>query len=117
MKDPSSRITPAAFQILLSLADGQRHGYAIMQEVEQRTRGEVLLAPGTLYRSLHRLLQEGLVESHHSAEDASSADSRRRVYRITQKGVATARQETQRLQRLLASAAATSLLDPVGTDG
>jgi DNA-binding PadR family transcriptional regulator len=97
----------AAFHILLSLADGDRHGYAITQEVAARTGGDVRLGPGTLYRSIQRMLEQGLlVESRRRPADD---DSRRRYYRITPFGRAVARAEARRLSGLVALARAQGL--------
>ena len=97
----------AAFHILLSLADGDRHGYAITQEVAARTGGDVRLGPGTLYRSIQRMLEQGLlVESRRRPADD---DPRRRYYRITPFGRAVARAEARRLSGLVALARAQGL--------
>ena len=92
-------LSPAAHHILLSLLRGDLHGYAIMQEVERLTEGAMRLGPGTLYTTLPKLLDAGLVEesAHRDADD----DERRRYYRLTAGGRAAVREETQRLQRLV----------------
>lgn len=91
-------LPPAAFHILLSLSLGDRHGYGIMQDVEARTEGAVRLSAGTLYRTVQRLLEQGLI-----TEPRVSAvmDPRRRPYRITAFGRAVARAESQRLAQLV----------------
>jgi DNA-binding PadR family transcriptional regulator len=91
----------AAFHILLALADGDRHGYAIIQEVAARTGGTVKLSAGTLYRSIQRMLEQGLLEEVRQRPAPELDDERRRYYRITRFGMAVARAETDRLARLL----------------
>jgi DNA-binding PadR family transcriptional regulator len=97
----------AAFHILLSLADGDRHGYAITQEIASRTGGDVRLGPGTLYRSIQRMLEQGLVAEvrRRPADD----DPRRRYYRITPFGRVVARAEARRLSGLVELARAQGL--------
>ena len=97
-------MTPAVYQILLSLADTDRHGYGVMQEVEARTRGEVSLGPGTLYRSIKRLLKAGLIEGVQDPAEGGGDDDRRRVYRITPAGRNALQEEARRLERLVAHA-------------
>ncbi len=98
---PDARpLSPQVLHILIALADGERHGYAIMQEVEARTRGEVRLGPGTLYGAIRRLREDGLIE------ERPSDDERRRLYRLTKRGRAVARQEVERLESLYAAAKA-----------
>ena len=97
-------MTPAIYQILLSLADTDRHGYGIMQEVDGRTGGEVSLGPGTLYRSIKRLRAALLIESADAVGGDSNEDDRRRVYRITPEGRAALQAEARRLERLVAHA-------------
>ena len=101
--DPRSLLplTPLAFQVLLALADADRHGYAIIQEVASRTSGEVRLSAGTLYRSIQRMLEQGLIEELRVRPAPELDDERRRYYRITPFGKAVARAETQRLAELL----------------
>lgn len=91
----------ASFHILLSLAAGDRHGYAIIQDVGDRTAGEVKLGPGTLYRTLQKMLEGGLIEEVRDRSLASLGDPRRRPYQITALGQAVARAETARLARLV----------------
>ena len=79
-------LTPAVFHILLSLADGEKHGYGIMQEVADRTDGEMVMGPGTLYGTLKRTPEAGLVEESGERPDASSVDQRRRYCRLTSRG-------------------------------
>jgi DNA-binding PadR family transcriptional regulator len=103
-------LTPVAFEILLALADGERHGYSILQEVETRTGGAVALHAGTLYRALARLLESDLIEELNESPDPSNGDERRRYYRLTSRGVAVARAEVGRLEDQLAAARTRRLL-------
>lgn len=101
-------MTPAVYQILLSLADGDRHGYGIMQEVEERTDGEMRLGPGTLYRSIKRLRKACLIEG---SELIGEDDDRRRFYRITASGRKMLEDEARRLARLVAQAETKRVID------
>ena len=103
-------LTPAVFHILLALADEERHGYAIMQEVEGRTEGAVTLGPGTLYGSVKRLLAGGLIEESDDRPDPKMDDERRRYYRLTTFGRRVAQAEAARLASLLAQAQEKHLL-------
>jgi len=103
-------LTPVAFEILLALADGERHGYSIMREVEQRSAGRVTLHPGTLYRALARLLESGWIEELDERPDESSNDERRRYYQLTERGIAVARAEAERMESQLSAARARRLL-------
>jgi DNA-binding PadR family transcriptional regulator len=98
------------FQILLALADGERHGYAIMQEVERRSGGAVRLGPGTLYGSIKRMLAARLIEESDDRPTAKHDDERRRYYRITGLGKRVATAEAQRMERLVTTARAKRLL-------
>ena len=100
-------LTPAVFHILLSLAAGPRHGYAIMKEVGVHTDGELRLGPGKLYYSIQRMLEHGLIEEI-APKDTGK---KRRPYRITAAGRRLARAEAQRLQRSLRLAQARHLLE------
>ena len=93
-------LPPATFQILLALVDGERHGYAIMKEVAEQTDGAGRLGPGTLYGTLKRLLDAGLVDEAGARPDAETDDERRRYYRITTRGLTTARAEARRLEAM-----------------
>lgn len=97
-------LQPAAFHILVSLAGGDRHGYAIMQEVTERTSGTFRLHPGTLYTTIRRLLEQGLVEELAERPARGRDDERRRYYRLTKLGRAVARAEAARLERLVGMA-------------
>jgi DNA-binding PadR family transcriptional regulator len=105
-------VTPATFHILLTLADGERHGYAVMREVAERTAGAVRLGPGTLYGSLKRLLESGLVAEGAERADPELGDERRRYYRITDRGLAVARAEARRLEAMVRAARAKRLIGP-----
>ena len=94
-------LQPAAFHILMALADAERHGYAIIQEVAARTNGDVRLSAGTLYRSIQRMLEQGLLEEVRQRPAPELDDERRRYYRITPFGTAVARAEVQRLADLV----------------
>jgi DNA-binding PadR family transcriptional regulator len=102
-------LTPVAFEIMLALADGERHGYSILQEVETRSGGAVSLHAGTLYRALARLLESELLEELDSP-DPENDDERRRYYRLTSRGIAVARAEVGRLEGQLAAARSRRLL-------
>ena len=91
----------ATLHILMALAEEDRHGYAILQEVARRTRGEVRLGPGTLYRSIQRMLEQGLIVETDERPAPEEDDERRRYYRITPFGSAVARAEAQRLAELV----------------
>jgi len=93
-------LPPATFHILVALADGERHGYAIMQEVAARTGGDLRLSPGTLYRSIQRMLEQGLL-AELTGKPAKGDDERRRYYRLTPFGREVAQAETRRLAQLL----------------
>jgi DNA-binding PadR family transcriptional regulator len=103
-------LTPAVFHILLALADGERHGYGIMQEVAQRTEGTVQLGPGTLYGSIKRLLEAGLIEESDERPDPAMDDQRRRYYRLTDFGRRVAQAEAERLIDLVRQARGKRLL-------
>ena len=91
-------LTPAVFNILLALADGEKHGYGIMLEVEANTKGQVLMGPGTLYGSIKRMLQAGLIEESDERVDPEMDDPRRRsYYRLTDLGRRILRMEAERL--------------------
>jgi len=85
----------------MSLAEEERHGYAIIQDVEASTEGELRLSPGTLYRSIQRMLEEGLIVESKRRPARALDDERRRYYRITPQGVAVARAEMRRLTQLV----------------
>src|SRR5688572_20194837 len=101
-------LPPATFHILLALAGEERHGYAIIQDVEARTDGDLRLSAGTLYRSLARMVEQGLIVEVAKRRTAAD-DERRRYYRITPFGTAVARAEMRRLTQLVRLARATGL--------
>ena len=98
------------FEILVALADRDRHGYSILQDISARTGGKVRLSPSTLYSAIRRLLEDGLIEELEERPDPMDDDERRRYYRLTTRGRDIAMSEARRLERLLADARATGLL-------
>jgi DNA-binding PadR family transcriptional regulator len=98
------------FHILVSLADRDRHGYAVMQDVLERTDGALRLSPSSLYAAIRRLLEQGLIEELAERPDPEHDDERRRYYRLTRLGRSVATAEARRLDRLLRDARATGLL-------
>ena len=104
---PVSRDT---FDVLVSLADRERHGYAILQDISERTNGRVRLSPSTLYAVIKRLLESGLIEEIDERPDPEHDDERRRYYGLTRLGRRVARAEAERLERQLADARATGLI-------
>jgi DNA-binding PadR family transcriptional regulator len=106
-RDPAGSLplTPALFHVLLSLVDGQKHGYAVLKEVEERTGGSVRLSTGTLYGIIKRLLQDGWIR-----ESALGSTDRRRAYRLTALGRKVALAEAERLRGLVQAAELKSLL-------
>ncbi|MBL8229749.1 MAG: helix-turn-helix transcriptional regulator [Bryobacterales bacterium] len=111
-KSPDPRIEqllplPAPFfQILIALASGEAHGYAIMQDVAERTHGKLRLSPGTLYGSIKRMLELGLIQE---VRKRDPEDERRRHYRLTDFGSSVARAETARLEATLRYARSSGL--------
>ena len=99
----------ATFHILMAVADEDRHGYAIIQDVAERTGGALRLSAGTLYRSIQRILEQGLIVETQERPDPELDDERRRYYRITPLGQAVARAEAGRLAQLLKLARARGL--------
>ncbi len=99
-------LTPGVLHILLALAGGERHGYAIMRETERLSAGAVRLGPGTLYRTLRTLLDAGLIAESGERPDPAHDDERRRYYRLTGFGRRVALAETRRLARLVEHARA-----------
>ena len=110
---PKRKLDPlpsAAFQILLSLADGDRHGYGIMRQVEEQTGGRMRLGPGTLYSSIQALLEEKLIEEIDPGKDVEPGHERRRYYRLTASGRKLARAEAEKLADYLRVARAKKIL-------
>lgn len=100
----------ATFHILIALAKEDRHGYAVIQDVEQRTGGELRLSAGTLYRSIQRMLEQGLLRETRDRPAPELDDERRRYYRITPFGEAVARAEARRMAELVKMARAQGLV-------
>ena len=103
-------LTPAVFHILLTLCDSGKHGYAIMREVELRSAGGVRIGPGTLYRSIQKMLDVGLVKEVADRRGTENDDDRRRYYEMTDFGRAVAAAEAQRLAEIVREAQAKKLL-------
>jgi DNA-binding PadR family transcriptional regulator len=101
-------LPPATLHILLALADGERHGYAIIQDVEERTDGDLHMSAGTLYRSIARMVEQGLI-SEVANRRTRAEDERRRYYRLTPFGTAVARAELRRLSQFVHHARARGL--------
>jgi DNA-binding PadR family transcriptional regulator len=94
-------LTPAVFHILLALADGEKHGYSIMQEVARITDGKIQMGPGTLYGTIKRMLEARLIEEIDERPDPTMDDERRRYYRLTPFGERVTQAEISRLTMLL----------------
>lgn len=107
-------LTPAAFHILLALTGGERHGYGIMQETARNSEGKINLGPGTLYRTIRRLLDDGLIEESEERPAPDLDDERRHYYRLTPLGLRVARAEARRLAALVRLAQARQLLPQPG---
>ena len=107
--DPTSflPLSEVAWEILLALSAEERHGYAILLEVERRTGGRLQLLPGSLYRALHRMREQGLLEE---GAPGDAGDPRRRVFRLTELGRSTAHAEARRLAEAARAAGAAGLL-------
>lgn len=99
----------ATFHILVALADDDRHGYAIMQDIAERTGGSLRIGAGTLYRSIQRMLEQGLIAELRHRPAPEEDDERRRYYRITPFGTAVAKAEARRLAQMLRLARARGL--------
>jgi len=102
-------LQPATFHILLALAERDRHGYGIMLDIEARTGGELRMSAGTLYRSIQRMREQGLIVETRTRPASAMDDPRRRYYRITPFGRAVARAEAHRLSEMVRSARAVGL--------
>jgi DNA-binding PadR family transcriptional regulator len=103
-------LTPAVFNILLALADGEKHGYGIMLEVEANTKGQVVMGPGTLYGSIKRMLNADLIAESDERADPAMDDQRRRYYRLTGLGRRVLGLEAERLASQVRIARAKSIL-------
>ncbi len=99
-------LSPAVFHILLSLGEGERHGYAVKREISLRTGGKLKLGPGVLYGSINKMLELGLIEESDDRPDPHLDDERRRYYRITAYGRKVAKAEAARMRDLVELAAA-----------
>ncbi len=110
-------LTPAVFHILLALVDGQKHGYAIMQEVEARTAGAMRLGPGTLYGSIQRMLKDGLIVEVEARAQPIHGEERRRYYRLTGFGQRVLQAEARRLEQLVHLAQSKRVLPGFGPTG
>jgi DNA-binding PadR family transcriptional regulator len=110
--DPDSLLplTPGMFQVLIALADGEKHGYAILKEVARRTGGEVTLSAATLYTIVRRFVQEGVIAESAERPDPSLDDERRRYYRLTPFGRDVAKAEAARMETALGMARAKKLI-------
>ena len=109
-------LTPAVFNILLALADSEKHGYGIMLEVEANTKGQVIMGPGTLYGSIKRMLKAGLIEESDERADPEMDDQRRKYYKLTNLGRRVLSMEAERLASQVMIARAKNVLgfDPIG---
>jgi len=107
-------MTPAVFNILLALADGEKHGYAIMLEVEEITHGTVKMGPGTLYGSIKRMLSSGLIEETDERPDPDLDDERRRYYKLSGLGQRALRLEAERLEQQVSVARLKHVLEGGG---
>ena len=103
-------LTPAVFNILLALADGEKHGYGIMLEVETNTKGQVIMGPGTLYGSIKRMLKAELIEESDERADPAMDDQRRKYYRLTGLGRRVLNMEAERLASQVMIARAKNIL-------
>jgi DNA-binding PadR family transcriptional regulator len=103
-------LPPATFHILIALADDDRHGYAIIQDIAARTRGEMRMSAGTLYRSIQRMQEQGLIIETRQRPALQNDDERRRYYRMTPFGSAVAQAEAQRLKQMLKLARARGIV-------
>jgi DNA-binding PadR family transcriptional regulator len=110
VNEPPLPLTAAMFQVLLSLADGDKHGYAILKEVAEQARSEVALSAGTLYGIIKRLLAEGMIEECRPRPAPDHDDARRRYYRLTGWGRQVASAEAERMEELIAVARVKRLL-------
>jgi DNA-binding PadR family transcriptional regulator len=110
-------LTQAVFHILLALADGEKHGYAIMQEIGERTGGAMRMGPGTLYGSIQRMLKDGLIIETRDHNELVHGDERRRYYRLTGFGLRVLQAEARRLEQLVHIAQRKRVLPGFGTMG
>ena len=113
--EPYLPLTPPMFQLLVSLADGEKHGYAIIKEVHRRTAGKVRLSAGTLYALIKRSVNEGLIAECDERPDPALDDERRRYYRLSENGRAVAAAEARRMEEAVGQARAKLLLPELRT--
>jgi DNA-binding PadR family transcriptional regulator len=115
-KEPGSSmpLTPAVFNILLALSDGEKHGYGIMLEVEANTKSLIPMGPGTLYGSIKRMLKAGLIEEGGERTDPQLDDQRRKYYRLTGEGRRAVRSEVERMTSQLELALSKNVLSSEG---
>jgi len=111
----SPTLTPAAFHIMLVLAGGENHGYAIMREVTEHTNGKMRLGPGSLYGTIKRMLSDGWIEESDERPDPQMDDERRRYYRLTGIGRKLVQAEAERLEQLVNIARGKKLLPNAGS--
>ncbi len=110
-------LTQAVFHILLALADGEKHGYAIMQEIGEYTGGAVRMGPGTLYGSIQRMLKDGLIVEVQERAEPAPGEERRRYYALTGFGLRVLRAEVRRLEQLIHLAQSKQILPGFGITG
>jgi len=110
-------LKPVVFQVLLSLVDGERHGYALVQDIAERTAAKIDLEPGNLYRVLKAMLNESVIEESERRPAPDRDDERRRYYRVTPFGRKVAMAEAARLERIVADARARNLIPAVSGSG
>ncbi len=119
LRDPDVAVflplNPVVFRILMVLTEGERHGYSIVKEVEKESGGAIAIEPGNLYRSLRKLLAEGIIEESARRPDPSDDDARRRYFRLSALGRRVVRAEAARLDELVRDARARDLLPEPGT--
>jgi DNA-binding PadR family transcriptional regulator len=104
MSETQTPLTPAMFNVLLALADGDKHGYAVLKEVAEQTGGEVQLSTGTLYGIIKRLLSDGLIVEVRHRPAIENDDQRRRYYHLSEVGRELALAEAERMEKLVARA-------------
>jgi DNA-binding PadR family transcriptional regulator len=111
-RDPAELLplTPPMFEVLIAMADGEKHGYAILKEVARRTDGRISLSPGTLYAIVRRFVNDGVIAESDERPDPALDDERRRYYRLTDFGRAVATAEARRMETALGMARAKSLI-------
>lgn len=114
LKSNKTPLTPAVFQILLALSEQEMHGYRIMQAVQRNSNGHVTMGPGTLYGSIKRMMEDGLIEESGERPDPDLDDERRRYYRLTVLGRNTVSQEAMRMEVLVRKAQTLHLIPNTG---